>query len=533
MWKLYNDSAAYFKDEMRLYSQICIGYAFNRPELTIKSIDSLYTYYPSDEYPPNFKYIRAKSLLELGRYNELAAYCKSCEKDSVCKIDPDYAWIEALAYQLAGTPDCTIDFPQGECTIPASRDFPLRITIQLNGMELPNTILDTGAPFTLLSHETAKKYNIRMFKDTVIVGTYCGPIEAVTGIIEELCIGDIVCHHAYVKVASPQVPDYFLENNTLGIQELAKLSSVEIAPGQITFRKNIHKDTLHPNVCFRNGHPYIQSINNNQIEEYILDTGYDTNHLYTNDSIPEDTPVWCDVSGNPVQFFTKKGTNSIAGKCNGTLGLPYIYNFESCLLDFDKMAFTGTGCRKIPFSYSMCINNGDFAHLNANREWYKARTNEMGRWIINSFTGFTKNDMDMCIQYADSLLNKYTNELGFGIISIQNVRAIASAYTGDFPAAILFLKNCIEQNSNLLGSLNKCQAMLPIDRQRISWHTPSVILPASMDDNGLSVTAKINQKELRLYFIPEKTECMISSEEAEKYQMQIIEYEEDSAHKEK
>lgn len=531
--KLYNDSAACFEDEMRFYAQICIGNAFNRPELVIESIDSVYTYCPSGKYPSKYKYIKAKALLELGRYRELADYCQHNEKDSLSKIDPDYAWIEALTHQLAGTPDATINFPQSECTLSASRDFPLRISVQVNGIELPNTILDTGSPFTLLSYETAKNYNVRMFEDTVIVGSYFGPIKAVTGIIDELRVGDVVYHHTNVRVASPQSPDYFRYNNTLGIQELNKLSSVEFAPGRITLRKNRCQSALQPNVCFRNGHPYLRSASNGRIEEYLLDTGYDTNHLYTNDSIPDGTPAWRILSGHPVQFFTKRGFNDIAGKCHGTLGLPYTYNFESCLLDLDRMTFTGTGYRNIPSNYSMCINSGDFAHLDANLKWYEARTGEMGRWITNAFIGFVKNNPKMCIQYVDSLLNKYPNDLGPSFTTMQNIRAMASAYTGDFPSAIRFLKSCIEQNSSLLGSLNKCQAMLPIGAQEISWRTPTVTLPAKIDDNGWSVTAKINQKELELYFMPEKTECMISSKEAAKYQMQIIEYEEDSVHKEK
>lgn len=99
IWKLHNDSAAYFEPNMRFYAQMCIGNAFNRPELLIKSIDSLYIYYASEDYPPQYKYLKAKALFELGKYNELAIYCRSFEKDSLSQTGPEFAWIETVARQ--------------------------------------------------------------------------------------------------------------------------------------------------------------------------------------------------------------------------------------------------------------------------------------------------------------------------------------------------------------------------------------------------------------------------------------------------
>lgn len=530
IWKLHNDSAAYFEPNMRFYAQMCIGNAFNRPELLIKSIDSLYIYYASEDYPSQYKYLKAKALFELGKYNELAIYCRSFEKDSLSQTGPEFAWIESVARQLDGTPDSRIDFNEKICTIPTPQNFPLRIPVQINNIEIPNVIIDTGAPFTFLSYATAEKCNVRMLGDTVIVGSYFGDIKAVTGIIDKMQVGNIVYHNINVKVASPQAPDYFSQSNTLGMQELARLSSIEFSPGKVTFRKNTQKKALQPNVCFRDGHPYIQHLNNNKKEEYMFDTGYDSNLIYTNDSIQENSLEWHSILENPVQFLTRQGHNDIAGTCEGLLGFPYTSSFESCILDLDQMTFSGKGYRTHPLHYSICINNGDFIRLDANRKWFEATTDEKGRWIICMFLEFLKERSEICIQYTDSLLTKYNKQLDQegSKTTILNIRAAAFAAIGDYTSAIKVTKSFIETAPDLKGGLNKCIALEPIGKLKINWHSPESIFPATLNDNGLCVNAKINKTTSEVYFSPDKKECQISSKDATKYQMKMIEFEDDS-----
>lgn len=194
------------------------------------------------------------------------------------------------------------------------------------------------------------------------------------------------------------------------------------------------------------------------------------------------------------------------------------------------MTFSGKGYRTHPLHYSICINNGDFIRLDANRKWFEATTDEKGRWIICMFLEFLKERSEICIQYTDSLLTKYNKQLDQegSKTTILNIRAAAFAAIGDYTSAIKVTKSFIETAPDLKGGLNKCIALEPIGKLKINWHSPESIFPATLNDNGLCVNAKINKTTSEVYFSPDKKECQISSKDATKYQMKIIEFEDDS-----
>lgn len=524
--KLYKDSANYLEGQMRLYAKIVMYNTFNRPDELIQDIDSMFTHY-SVESPSGYQYIKAETLLQQGQYKELAAFCESAEKDSLLKMHPGYQRFEYLAKQLSDTPNSFVDFPKGECVIPTSRYFPLRLSARINGVEMLNAILDTGAPFTLLSRKTAEACQVHFLGDTVIANSCFGNVKTTTGIVKELRVGDVVFHNINVQVATSDAPDFFVQNDILGMQEFRRLSSVTFSLGKLTLRKNTRKKDLNPNMRFKDGHIYLYSVANGRTESFMLDTGADCNYNYTSDSIPSGSVTELPVSGNPIQFITA-AQNNIAGQCSGQLGLPYFINRDSCTLDFEQMRFTGSDYHRRPLNYPICINSGDFMNLAAHRKWYESTSDEMGRYLIGTYLGYAQNQPEECFQFTDSLLSKCQQQLGNSFINIVNLRAVALALMGNFTAAIELLQQCVQAAPHLQGIINKCQALQNAGEQRIEWQAPVTTLPAKPVDGGLLLSAIINQQKSPLHFIPEKTQCQISSQDAARYQMRIVEYEEDS-----
>ena len=124
-----------------------------------------------------------------------------------------------------------------------------------------------------------------------------------------------------------------------------------------------------------------------------------------------------DVNGYPVQFFNTYTTIPAAQK-SGLLGFPFFSGFKICTLDFDRMNFSGEGYR-LRKSYSELMNSGDMIGLDIEYERISKTTDEMGKWLTNASLEMMKNKPESCIQYTDSLLGKYQQELGGDIYKIS------------------------------------------------------------------------------------------------------------------
>lgn len=530
--KLYQDSAAHLEPMWRIYAQMCIANAFNRPDEYILYSDSLTAFYPPNDFPSAYKCIKAKNLLVLGKYYELADYCLKPEENVSEEANPEFTWYKYLAGKLKDTPDSSLDFAQGECSIATTKNFPIRLSLQINGTKVPDVIFDTGAPFTFLSYATAQKCKVRLLGDTLTVGSYYGNVSSTTGLIEELRVGDMILRHVNVKVALPGAPVYFQENDALGLQDLLQLSSIEYSPGKLTFRKtDTPRKALRPNMCLRNGVPYLRNANDAQNKEFMLDTGCDINVLY--DTVAIGSLQKHLILADSIPFEIQPRAEVTSHHCSGVLGFPYTSDFDSCTFDLEEMSFTGKGFRQSLPPYSIRINNGDFAMLDANLKWYANRLGEMDNWILRTYLGITKNHPEECIAYTDSLLTKYEKELGPSILPIISARAAAFAYLGDFSAAIPLFNVCLPSMPDLRESTNKATALESVGKESFDWSTPTTSIPAKADNNGWSIAVQINRMPSTVYVNLAKEESEISPQEASNYHMKIVEYKADSLHTKK
>ena len=203
-------------------------------------------------------------------------------------------------------------------------------------------------------------------------------------------------------------------------------------------------------------------------------------------------------------------------------------SFDSCTLDFDRMKISGHGYKMRPYDYSVCLNSGDYASLEAYWDWYAKRTDEMGRWLMHACMSFMKNRPQQCVRYIDSLFTTYAKQLETSTVYLKNLRAAANVFIGNYAPAIQDMKDCTRIDAAFNGMLNKCVALQTCEKSLAQWNKRKCRLSTDMDDKGIRVKGKINKTKSDIYFAPDKTESLISPSEAAKRKMKIITYKEDS-----
>ena len=101
-----------------------------------------------------------------------------------------------------------------------------------------------------------------------------------------------------------------------------------------------------------------------------------------------------------------------------------------------------------------------------------------------------KNKPESCIQYTDSLLGKYQQELGGSIIYVLNLRAASLAYLGLYKEAGDLMKMCAQAVPDMINGYNKCMALTPFGAQQLSWEQPEVTLNTTFSEKGFLASAE-------------------------------------------
>lgn len=529
LWNLYKDSVAVMDEATRLKTEISLYYYLNRADDMIRSVDSLLTSYPEAcTEDDKFAYSCAKveKLFEKGRYKDLYAWWDQLSGDEAfCrKMEEKGSFpctIESIK-GLSGVPDFRMDFPDSACTVPVSCTYPLVLSVNVDGTGLSETIFDTGAPFTFLTIEAARKCGVKLIGDTIPVQSMFGVSKATTGLVKSLRLGNITFHNTAVHISLLENDPIFSGHDAiLGMKELRGVADIEFSLGNLTIRKRGGKKALDPNICFSEAGqlylPFGERL-------YLLDTGGQVSFSNTTDSAL--TKVM-DVCGYPVRFSNTCTTNPDLLK-SALLGFPFFQGFETCTLDLERMRFSGENYRQRS-GYSDYINSNNLLGLDAELDWLEKTSDEMGRWLTRAYWGIVKNDYDCTIRYTDSLLNKYQQELGGGVLFVLNLRAASLAYLGYYKEAGELMNICVQAMPDMAGSYNKCVALEPFGAQQLDWKQEQVILNAVRDDSGFFIPARIGVKSCKLYFAPDKGVSTVSKAEAVKLGMQVIEFENPAA----
>ncbi len=525
LWELYKDSAAVMDEATRLRAGISLYYYLNRPDEMLRCVDSLLTLYPetcTENEILSCNYVKMEKLLEKGSYKELNAWWKQFSRDeNLCRKMGEtigFPYRTEVIEGLADVPDFRMEFPGSECTVPVSCTYPLVLSVNVDGTELSETIFDTGAPNTFLTIEAARKCGVQLLGDTVAVQSMFGVSQATTGLVKTLRVGDITFYNTVVHVSLLENDPIFSGHDAiLGVKELRNVSTVGFELGALRIKKGERKEMLNPNFSFsESGQLFLLSPERN----YLLDTGGQSSFSNTTDSAP--TKVM-EVYGYPVHFQNTYTENPDSLR-SALLGLPFFQGFETCVLDFERMRFSGENYR-LRGSYSDYINSNNMLGLDTWIEWLDKTTDEMGRWLTHSYRGLLKNDYNATILYTDSLLNKYQQELGGSVFFVLNLRAAALAYMGFYKEAGELMKICLQAMPDMAGSYNKCIALEPFGAQQLDWKNENVVLEAAKGEKGFVIPARVTGGSYRICFAPDKAVSTISKAEAVKLNMNVIEFE--------
>ena len=524
LWNLYKDSAAMMDKATRLKAEVSLYYYLNRPDDMIRCVDSLLTLYPeacTEDDKFAFSCAKAEILIERGYYKDLHAWWNLLSNDEVfCRKMEEKGGFPCTIESIKGlsnVSDFRMEFPDTTCTVPVSYTYPLVLSVDVDGTELSETIFDTGAPFTFLTIEAARKCGVKLIGDTIPVQSMFGMSKATTGLVKTLRVGNITFHNTAVHVSLLENDPIFTGHDAiLGMKELREVANLEFSLGNLTIRKRGEKRALDPNICFSEGGQLYLPLKE---RVYLLDTGGQVNFSNTTDSA---STTVLDVCGYPVQFRNTCTANPDSLK-SALLGFPFFQGFETCTLDLEQMRFSGENYRQRS-SYSDYINSNNLFGLDAELEWLEKTSDEMGRWLTRAYWGIGKNDYDGTILYTDSLLNKYQEELGGGVFFVLNLRAASLAYLGYYKEAGELMKICAQAMPDMEGSYNKCVALEPFGAQQLEWKKEQVVLKAVRDDRGFSVPGKIGENSCKLHFAPDKGVSTVSKAEAVKLGMQVIEF---------
>ena len=214
---------------LRLQAAACA--ALNRPSCAASAVDALFRNYtdslPDAEAGMLFS-LAADELAFAGRWTALDSLCARFSS-AFGTQHPDLSHYRYLARSFADCPPTCVKRPQGQSFVLTSYDWPLTTDIGVNGRLLPDVIVDTGSPFTLLTRSDAEACGVRLLADTVETGSAFGPVMACTGYADEVTLGEVRLQHIVVLV---RLDDASRPGQTpvslLGLNDLRRIGRVEV-----------------------------------------------------------------------------------------------------------------------------------------------------------------------------------------------------------------------------------------------------------------------------------------------------------------
>ena len=266
--------------------------------------------------------------------------------------------------------------PAGDSFVMTSYDWPLTTTLRVNGRLLPDVIVDTGSPFTLLTRSDAETCGVRLLADTVETGSASDPVMACTGYADEVTLGEVALQHIVVLV---RLDDASRPGQTpvslLGLNDLRRIGRVEFHANRLVFpRPGTADRRLPPNFYFHAQGIRLPATHEGRHCTFSFDTGAAAQVLSAATFRPAatDTARFVLPCGRRrhAPAFRRPGRRARPDDYDGMLGMGFVRCFRRFVLDFTTMRITGTD----PVSHTRqhrtaayWINRGDWFGSRAQR----------------------------------------------------------------------------------------------------------------------------------------------------------------------
>lgn len=255
---------------MDLLAQACIKCAFNQPAEGVEKIDSLFYQYAQELNNPYFiKFfmpLRLAQLEKLAKWDECVKTIKSLEPYK--KNDSLFSTSVIDQYQALEN----IKFPNSVIVRKSKKSH-----VKMTSEQIPNIkecwtvpvkannetgtfIFDTGASKNTVSEKFAKRNNVKVIADSILIPTAVSPTYSKIGIIDKLTIGDIEYQNLIVYIMDFSFLNKNLKyeiDGVLGTPFMNTVGKIEILPQKriINFPENIE----YPNHCMQPNMFYVGS----------------------------------------------------------------------------------------------------------------------------------------------------------------------------------------------------------------------------------------------------------------------------------
>ncbi len=359
----------------RCYISAVLDNAFNRTGKSEEMIESLFRENISlhDSLKYNLISIKKDNLVKLFRYKEAAETIEIILKDYPDFITDeekkDYENELILWGGLAEVePQRTVI--KGKTSLKLERDsggFD-NIPVTANGNSL-GFIFDTGANISTVSEATAKKLGIRILQKRVRVGTSTGKeIISRLGVCEKISFGAIDLYNTVFLVVSDDILSFpqanYVIHGILGFPVMNSLKEIRISrDGNFVVPKEESKGEESSELAMHNLTPLI----NIEGRHYTFDTGADKTTLYNPFYLLNRERIDKDYKEEKFKFAGAGGYMEFTGfiidhdfriagkivsmkgiqllknkiddgeKVYGNIGQDFIRQFETMIINFDKM----------------------------------------------------------------------------------------------------------------------------------------------------------------------------------------------------
>lgn len=286
------DSLAY--PMIGIMAEVGMSCSFNKPAQAVVLIDSMLRAYSEDigfETACSYTILKGLQLSKLGRYKEAAQSLKTMadncdEGDMLNLLNSQYNTYN----NLRNTPKSEIirDYDKSNIikmvTDIKGAEYSWYIPIEINGVKEP-FLFDTGASQTMISASFAKKHNVKVVADSVLMTNALGEnIYTGVGVVDTLKIGNITYTNVRVGIVDNLMPTAavdklgFTLDAVIGVPFMEAVGSIKIRPleMEIEFCDNLNNNTEEStpsNIINFSGAIVVESFYDNLRMFLVCDTG--------------------------------------------------------------------------------------------------------------------------------------------------------------------------------------------------------------------------------------------------------------------
>lgn len=372
---LYAAAADSLDAYARWRAGLSLSLAFRRDAAALALSDSLLSVVPDSLDADDFAKVltaRCRLLAHAGRWGELADVAGRYEADARAGALPlahfrrqGQAWRDVAPSQLTAASEVL--------PVHVSRDWPLLVSLSLNGGPETPFLFDSGQQHTLVSSALARESALRVLPDTFVLSTPLGLLRVCPALADSLRLGSVTFSRIRLYVTADTARFPAGVSAILGADELVRCGAFRLSGEQLTLMPSARAtaSAAAPNLRFASaGTPLLRAEAGGEERFFAIDTG-NAGSVLSGIVFPRgetDTLAFTflldgrELPAGPLVLRDYR----LADR-DGALGVPFLRGFSEVTLDFRDMRLSvGGPCDYRPLHVFDYVERGDFFALERN-----------------------------------------------------------------------------------------------------------------------------------------------------------------------